>query len=71
MAAFGLDLVTSFSSVVACLANVGPGLATVGPLETYENIPTVGKLLLSVLMLLGRLELGVLLALFIPGFWRR
>ena len=70
MASLGLDVVTAFSSVVACLANVGPGLNTVGPQETYQNIPAAGKILLTFLMLLGRLELGALLALFIPGFWR-
>ncbi|MEE3235202.1 MAG: TrkH family potassium uptake protein [Candidatus Latescibacterota bacterium] len=71
MSSLGLDVVTAFSSVVACLANVGPGLDAVGPQETYENIPEAGKLILSALMLLGRLELGALLALFVPGFWRR
>ena len=71
MASLGLDVVTAFSSVVACLANVGPGLDAVGPQETYQNIPAAGKILLTFLMLLGRLELGALLALFIPGFWRR
>lgn len=71
MASLGLDITTAFSSVVACLANVGPGLDGVGPQETYCDIPAIGKILLSILMLLGRLELGAFLALFVPGFWRR
>lgn len=71
MASLGLDLLTSFSSVLACLANVGPGMAEVGPVENYAHLPSPGKAFLILCMLLGRLELGTLLVLFVPSFWRR
>ncbi len=71
MAAIGLDMITAASSVVATLANIGPGLAKVGAIENYAFIPWGGKLFLSFLMILGRLELFTVLVLLIPDFWRR
>jgi trk system potassium uptake protein len=65
------DLVTAATSVAATLGNIGPGLAAVGPAETFAFIPAPGKLLLTVCMLLGRLELFTVLVLFMPSFWRR
>ncbi len=65
------DLETALSSVVASLGNIGPGIAAVGPVETYAFIPDPGKLILIVCMLLGRLELYTVLLLFMPSFWRR
>ena len=71
MASMGLDMATASTSVVATLANIGPGLAKVGAIENYAFIPWGGKLFLSFLMILGRLELFTVLVLFIPDFWRR
>jgi trk system potassium uptake protein len=71
MTALGLDIITASTSVVACLGNIGPGLARVGPIENYADIPAVGKAFLSFCMMLGRLELGTLLVLLVPDFWRR
>jgi trk system potassium uptake protein TrkH len=71
MAAIGLDIVTAASSVVATLANIGPGLARVGAVENYAFVPWEGKLFLSFLMILGRLELFSVLVLLVPDFWRR
>ncbi len=71
MAALGLDIVTATTSVAACLANIGPGLARVGALENYAHIPAIGKVFLSFCMMLGRLELATLLVLLVPDFWRR
>ena len=71
MAALGLDIVTASTSVAACLGNIGPGLARVGALENYAHIPAIGKVFLSFCMMLGRLELGTLLVLLVPDFWRR
>lgn len=68
MAATGVDLVTAFSSVAACLNNLGPGLGEVS--SDYANISDAGKWLLCFAMLLGRLELFTLLVLFAPAFWR-
>lgn len=70
MAALGLDIITSFSSVIAALANIGPGLGNVGSLENYAHIPEAGKLFLSFCMILGRLELFTVVALVMPSFWR-
>jgi trk system potassium uptake protein len=71
MAALGLDLVTALSSVAACIGNVGPGLADVGPAAHFYHIPAVGKWLLTFNMLAGRLEIYTVLILFSPHFWNR
>ena len=71
MAALGLDLVSAASSTIATLGNIGPGLGTVGPLDNYAHIPTLGKFILSFCMLLGRLELYTVLVLFSPELWRK
>ncbi len=71
MSAIGLDMVTAATSVVATLANIGPGLGKVGAIENYAFVPWGGKLFLSFLMILGRLELFTVLVLLIPDFWRR
>jgi len=70
MAFLGLDLVSAISSVAATLGNVGPGLGMVGPQHTYSEIPAAGKVFLSILMILGRLELYTVILCFIPEFWR-
>ena len=66
--ASGLDQVTAFSAVAACLNNLGPGLGEVG--ANYAEIGAGAKLLLSLAMLLGRLEVFTLLVILTPGFWR-
>lgn len=62
------DLVTAFSSVAACMNNMGPGLGEVG--TTYAVVSDFGKWVLCLAMVLGRLEVFTLLALFTPTFWR-
>ncbi|MEQ9406781.1 MAG: TrkH family potassium uptake protein [Fuerstiella sp.] len=57
-------------AVVATLNNIGPGLGICGPHGNYTAFSEASKLLLSVLMLLGRLELFAIIVLFIPGFWK-
>lgn len=66
----GLDLVSSGSSVLATLNNIGPGLGFVGPTKTFGEFHQITKLLFSGLMLLGRLELFTIVALFAPKNWR-
>ncbi len=68
---FGTDWISAASSVAACLGNVGPGFGAVGPSLNYAAIPAPGLALLTLLMLLGRLELFTVLVLFVPAFWRR
>ena len=71
MAMLGLDFTTSVSSVIACMSNIGPGLASVGPAGNYEQIPYIGKALLTFCMLAGRLEIYTVLVVLSPVFWRR
>ena len=70
VAALGVDLVTAFSAAAAALNNTGPGLGAVGPAVNFEQLPYAAKWVLSLAMLLGRLELFTLLVLFTPAFWR-
>ncbi len=58
------------SAVAATLNNIGPGLGALGPAGNYSKFSAAGKLLLTLLMLLGRLELFAILVLFVPAFWR-
>jgi trk system potassium uptake protein TrkH len=67
---FEPSLESSMGAVASCLGNIGPGLGSVGPAETYEHIHPIGKWFLSFLMLLGRLELFTILVLFSPSFWK-
>jgi len=66
--AIGLDLVTAFSATIACLTNLGPALGEAG--AHYGNLSDPAKIVLSAIMLLGRLEIFTLLVLFMPAFWR-
>jgi trk system potassium uptake protein TrkH len=66
----GYDLITSFSASIACITSLGPGLAKVGPAGNFAFFSDFDKILLSVEMLLGRLEVFPILAVFIPYFWR-
>jgi len=71
LAALGLDFESAGSSVLACLLNVGPALGSVGPTHTYADVPALGKLILAICMLIGRLEMYTVLVLFLPSFWRK
>lgn len=65
----GLDQITAFSAVAACMNNLGPGLGDVA--VNYSGLSDLAKYVLSFAMLLGRLEIFTLLVLFTPYFWRR
>lgn len=67
----GLDVLTAFSAVVACINNTGPGLGQVGPATTYAVLNDFQTTVCSFAMLLGRLELFTLLVVLTPAFWRR
>jgi trk system potassium uptake protein TrkH len=66
-----MDMVSSFSSVVATLFNIGPGLGAVGPVKNFSMLGPWTQMFLSLLMLLGRLEFFAVLVLFRPSFWRK
>jgi trk system potassium uptake protein TrkH len=68
---FGLDYVTAISGAATAISNVGPGLGErIGPASTFQSLPDGAKWLLSVGMLLGRLELFTVLMLLNAAFWR-
>ena len=67
----GLDFITSISGAATAISNVGPGLGSIiGPNGDFSSLPNVSKWILSVGMILGRLELFAILVLFLPSFWR-
>ncbi len=65
------DFTTTFSSVVTCINNVGPGLSFVGPVENFSHLSVLSKLVLSADMLIGRLEVLPMMILFIPSTWKK
>ena len=67
----GLDVVTAFTAVVACLSNIGPGLNQVGPGSNYAGLNDFETWVCTFAMLIGRLELMSVLVLFTPTFWRK
>jgi len=72
LSALGLDPVTSISGAVTAVANVGPGMGQViGPTGNFAPLPDSAKWILSIGMLMGRLEILTILVLFFPAFWRR
>jgi trk/ktr system potassium uptake protein len=71
LAGMGVDFVTSFSAVIASMGNIGPGFGMVGPVENFAEIPQLGKWLLILCMLLGRLEIYTVIILLVPEFWRK
>ena len=67
----GLDFITSISGAATSISNVGPGLGgIIGPNGNFSLIPDISKWILSLAMILGRLELFAILVLFLPSFWR-
>ena len=67
----GLDFLTSISGAATSISNVGPGLGSIiGPNGNFSSLPDSSKWILSLGMILGRLELFAILVLFLPSFWR-
>ncbi len=71
MAATGADIITSTSTVISAMCNVGPALGEAGPSENYSSLHVASKWILIFCMLTGRLELYTVLILFIPRFWKK
>jgi len=67
----GVSLTTAFTATLGCLTNVGPGLDGVGPVANFSGFSSGIKNLLSLMMLIGRLEIFPILLLFHPATWRR
>ena len=66
----GIDGKTASSAVASCMANIGPGIGTIGPVSNFAHLPGSGKIILSLLMLVGRLEIYTFLILFSRNFWK-
>ena len=70
VAASGQDLVTSITTGLATVGNIGPGFGAIGPSDNYAHYPDLVKWWLSFAMLTGRLEVYSVLVLLTPTFWR-
>lgn len=71
LTALGLPLVDSFFSAFSCISNTGLGAGVTGYGGSYALVPEVGKWLLAIIMMIGRLELFTVLILFTPTFWKK
>jgi len=71
LSALGIPVVDSFFSAFSCMSNIGLGAGVTGYGSSYDIIPDAGKWLLSLLMLIGRLEIFTVLILFTPNFWHK
>ena len=71
LGSLGLDFITSLSGAASAIGNVGPGLGEmIGPSSTYQNVPDLGKFILCLGMILGRLEIFAILVMFSASFWK-
>ena len=69
--ASGLDFVTAFSAIIACINNAGPGLDEVGPAANYAGLTDFQTWTCTLAMLAGRIEIFTLVVLFTGAFWRK
>jgi len=70
MTLIGLDFLTAIGASASCIGNIGPGLGNVGPTDNFAFIPAIGKWVLSLTMMIGRLEIYTILVILTGGFWR-
>ena len=71
MSTLGLSMPAAAGAAATAISNVGPGLAELGPAENFSAVPWQGHLILTFLMMVGRLEIYTVVLLFHPGLWRR
>jgi trk system potassium uptake protein TrkH len=67
----GFSMETNFTAVVSCLNNVGPGMDAVGAVMNYSAFSAFSKIILSIVMLIGRLEIFPILVIFVPQVWKK
>lgn len=67
----GMDFISSFSAIIACINNAGPGLNQVGPSANYAALTDFQKWICTLTMFLGRIEVFTALILFTPAYWRK
>ncbi len=66
----GKDLISSVTAVIASISNIGPGLGIVGPIGNYAEFTVISKAVLSICMVIGRLEIYPVMLLCTPAFWK-
>lgn len=71
VAALGVDMITAYSGAAAMLANIGPGLAEVGPATTFAQLPDSVKWVYTATMMIGRLDVLAFIVVLTPDFWRK
>jgi trk system potassium uptake protein TrkH len=70
VSALGADIVVAITAAIACLGNIGPGFGPIGPMGNFADMPAVSKVVLTLAMWVGRLEVLTVLALLRPEVWR-
>jgi trk system potassium uptake protein TrkH len=70
MNAVGMDIFSALTAAAACIGNIGPGFGLVGPTQNFGFVSDLGKYVLSILMLVGRLEIYPILVLLLPEYWK-
>ncbi|MFU8860986.1 MAG: TrkH family potassium uptake protein [Cyclonatronaceae bacterium] len=70
LSAMDIDIVSALGASIACLGSIGPAFGDFGPAENYASLPDTGKWILSLLMMIGRLEVFTVLVLLSPAFWK-
>ncbi|MEX0844464.1 MAG: potassium transporter TrkG [Balneolaceae bacterium] len=68
---FGYDILSSIGASIAAIGNIGPGWGDFGPAENFAHLPYLGKWVLIILMMVGRLEIFTVLIIFSPAFWKQ
>lgn len=68
---FGYDIMSSIGASIAAIGNIGPGWGDFGPTDNFAHLPYLGKWVLIMLMMVGRLEIFTVLIIFSPAFWRQ
>ena len=71
MGLLGFDLLSAVGVAISSVGNIGPAFGTFGPTENYAHLPAIGKWVMAMLMMAGRLEIFTVLILFVPSFWRQ
>ena len=71
MALLGLDMMTALGGTISSIGNVGPAFGSLGPTDNYAHLPSLAKWILSLFMMVGRLEIFTVIVLLLPVFWKR
>ena len=69
--ALGVDFMESIGVAVSCMGNIGPALGQYGPAGTFAAFPLAGKWVMTIVMLIGRLEIFTVLLLFTKALWKK